>query len=290
MEQLYDLHNYEVRLPEATLITERSDELEPKQIMPKTAPTLDLEALCRWLDTYVVTSEFRAAHTVVLLVDTKPLADYSHFKATAGKLWHQRSRMMELERLHVVFVQCSKENALNTCHMTHAFIHVARAVRVRFPGKHIIASDADCAPCALIEVWQQLVLGVCLEELLHTELLPPHHRPGLVLHNEKDAARSNAGLVLFPGLGEHDIEKCLEVSQWTSLCHARVRHLLTQAAKFQPHSQAFNRRVASWAEGTLLRGVTVEEPQDFLHLAAVILDVLNTSAWIPDATKKTKHA
>ena len=144
-----DLHDYERKIPASTFVSDLDELAEPLRSETETAPPLDMVRLFSWLSEHIVCERFKEAQTVVLIVDTRPLAEYAYFTATTGSLWHQRSRMMQRERLHVAFVPCLEENSLRTCHMTHAFVHVARALRVRFPGKHIIASDADCAPCAL---------------------------------------------------------------------------------------------------------------------------------------------
>ena len=283
-----DLHQYSDRIPASLLHTELGDSKTSQQQEVEITPAVDTERLCSWLSVNVVCEELVQAHTVVLLVDTKPLGDYDFFKRTIGALWHQRSRFMHRERLHVVFVPCLDENSLRTCHMTHAFVHVARALRVRFPGKHIIATDADCGPCSLIEVWEQVQLARALEELRLQESLPSDHMPGVILHNEKDAARSNAGLVIFPGLGDYLSDLAEGGGGWSSLCMHRLEHILNASATRELSSKGYEAHLQSWASGTPLSGILVEEPQDYLHIATLILDVLNMSAWSPNATREDR--
>ena len=237
---------------------------------------VNTETLHTWLNDEIITEEFREADTIVIIVDTQPLSDYEYF-ATTGKLWYQRSRWTLRERLHVVFVQCSHDNDLLSCHMTHAGVHVLRSLRARFPGKHMILSDADCAPCALSEVWQYVQLARDIQDACATGDLPLSHSPGLILHNEK-GGRANAGLIISPGIGEKGADVAPSVQEWCELLTARETFLLQQKCSTVPED-IYDAHVRAFTDGTPLAGVRVECPADYLHLLAIVCNILNMSAW-----------
>ncbi len=254
------------------------------------APHFDTLKLHKWLEEHVVTDALKSCDTIALLVDTQHLSSYSWFESTIGELWHQRSRWMFKERMHVVFVCCSEDNGLLSCHMTHAIMHVARSLRARFRGKHIIASDADCGPTALMEVWQQVQLARSLEALRDPRRLPEGHMPGLIVHNEKKHARANAGLLVSIGVGDRNQGFSLSPEHWCKLLDDRMVHLLLRAQTPDVGTNIYSDHVQSWSHGTPLAGIVVEEPQDYLHLLAEILNVINKSAWHYNALRSDKAA
>ena len=70
-----DLHDYERKIPASTFVSDLDDLAEPSRSETETAPPLDMARLFSWLSEHIVCERFKAAQTVVLIVDTRPLAE-----------------------------------------------------------------------------------------------------------------------------------------------------------------------------------------------------------------------
>ena len=264
---------------------------------------LDWLSLHKWLIKHVVDDNFRKADTIMLLVDTQSLSSYGHFQATVGKHIHQRLQYKRNEKWHAVFVPiCAANGLLHGSHMTHAVVHVARSLRARFPGKHILAMDADACPTALSEFSDFIALARSLRHLRGQDPLPDNHSPGILFCNEKGALM-NAGLILSPGVGESsrdlvhrgfsDSQDFAHTAQaWTDLLEQRLVHLISEAASVPaPHqgpASAFmfhRAHTQALASGTPLLGIQATEPQDYLHLWSVQCEVLSIAAWAQGASR-----
>lgn len=242
--------------------------------------------LHRWLCQHVVDKNFEAAHTVVLFTDTRRLSTYDFFSRSTADLWSQRLRWKRFEQFHAVFVPISDDNGLTSCHMTHAAVHVLRSLRSRFPGKHFISADADVGPTALSEVWQWISIAQECERLrVPRSDDDPQRReaalPGIILCNDK-GARANAGLVISPGVGRFDRDLARTSEEWCRLLEQRMEVLRRRRSSFastDASNTPYGLHMAALASYTKLWGVTVEEPQDYLHIWAVICNVLSVAAW-----------
>jgi hypothetical protein len=179
----------------------------------------------------------------------------------------------------------ANENGLTSCHMTHAAVHVLRSLRARFPGKHFVSADADVGPTVLSEVSQWLSIGRECQRLR----MPRANRhcdirdgimPGLLVCNDI-GARVNAGLAISPGVGEFNLDLAQTPQAWCRLLHDRLQRL--KASKRRSFSdfdnQRYSSRLAALSSHTKLYGVLVEESQDYLHLWAVLCNVLTVAAW-----------
>ena len=256
---------------------------------------LDTKLLHQWLCHNVVDQNLQDAHTVVVFTDTKKLSQYAFFAECTADLWWQRLRWTNEEKLHAVFVPILDDNGLTTCHMTHAAVHVLRSLRSRFPGKHFISADADVGPTALSEVWQWINLARECERLrmprcgvdgrLGCEIMP-----GLLVCTDK-GARANAGLVISPGVGQYDRDLAQTAEAWSRLLEDRLDALMAKRAVSQSDfaNHCYSQHMAALANHTKLCGVVVEEPQDYLHLWAVICNVLTVAAW-PHAANRHDRA
>jgi hypothetical protein len=175
--------------------------------------------------------------------------------------------------------------------MTHAAVHVLRSLRSRFPGKHFVSADADVGPTALSEVCQWLSVGHEFQRLRmpradrHSDIRDGI-MPGLLVCNDT-GARVNAGLVISPGVGEFNQDLAQTPQAWCRLLHDRLQRL--KGRKYQSFSDFENQRysshLAALASSTKLYDVLVEEPQDYLHLWAVLCNVLTVAAWSPSASR-----
>ena len=69
---------------------------------------VDTNLLHEWLIANVIDDNFKAADTVVVFTDSKPLNSYEFFNKTTAGLWHQRLRWKNQEKMHAVFVPSSQ--------------------------------------------------------------------------------------------------------------------------------------------------------------------------------------
>lgn len=255
---------------------------------------LDTNILHQWLCDHVVDGHLRAAQTVVVFTDTKNLHEYDFFAQCTGDLWWQRLHWTNGEKLHAVFVPICSDNGLISCHMTHAAVHVLRSLRSRFPGKHFISADADVGPTALSEVSQWISIAGHCERLRMPssgcdKSTGRQTTPGLLVCTDK-GARVNAGLVISPGLGPSDVDLAQTPEEWSRLLEARLETLMAKRSCSRDDfvNQRYSDHMAALARGTKLFGVLVEEPQDFLHIWAVICNVLTVAAWPNSASRFTR--
>jgi hypothetical protein len=253
---------------------------------------VDTNLLHEWLIANVIDDNFKAADTVVVFTDSKPLNSYEFFNKTTAGLWHQRLRWKNQEKMHAVFVPILAENSLTSGHITHASVHVMRSLRARFPCKHFISSDNDLGPTALSEVCQWLQVARTCEEKKTKKSLPEDAMPGLLVCTETFAT-VNAGLYVSPGVaGPSDLDKLAQTAgtaqSWSQLLEVRMEYLLDSAKHrdaAEYSNQQYGPHVAALASHTALAGVLVEEPQDFLHLFATICNVLSVAAWPPSSER-----
>jgi len=251
---------------------------------------LNTSVLHQWLCRHVVDEKLQLAHTVFVFTDSHRLSDYPFFSQCTADLWCQRLRWTKTEKCHAVFVPISDENGLTSCHMTHAVVHVLRSLRARFPGKHFVSADADAGPTALSEVSQWLSVG----RECHRLRMPANRHgsirdgvmPGLLVCNDI-GARVNAGLVISPGVGDFKQDSAQTPQAWCQLLHDRLQRLKARKCSSSPEfdNQRYSSHLLALASHTKLFGVLVEEPQDYLHLWAVLCNVLNVAAWSPSASR-----
>ena len=97
---------------------------------------INIEKLHTWLSQEMITEEIYVADTVVIIVDIQLLSKYGYF-ATTVELWYCRVCAAQRWECFVFVPHDSRRFA------SHAFIASP------FLAKHMILSDADCAPCVL---------------------------------------------------------------------------------------------------------------------------------------------
>jgi hypothetical protein len=100
-------------------------------------------------------------------------------------------------------------------------------------------------------------------------------------------ATVNAGLVIRAGVGEFNQDLAQTPQAWCRLLHDRLQQLKGRKCQSFPdfENERYSSHLAALASHTELYGVLVEEPQDFLHLWAVLCNVLTVAAWSPSASR-----